>query len=544
MSVSLLRGLTWTQALGLLLVGLISAAAVRIVRNVYLHPLSKFPGPWYAAATSLTSAIVSWRRAEPQWLLGLTRKYGTDQPIRISPSILLFPRPSALKDIYSDPACNFKPELYGTGALGPPHLFTTRDGEAHRRLRKALGGKQWTIGYLKKNWEPRFDDQIRLFVDKMTDHAERKEVVVLSDKVAEFAADIMTILSFNEPWGFVDNGRDERNLLASWRAGLDFFGIAVRWRWFRQHILANDRLSPYFLPSADDRTGMGYLVAQADRQVKMREARMEAEGEGFCMERPDYLQYCLEARDESGLPLTPMQKRGHVTLLIQAGADTTATALGSTLRFLLLQDGGRVLVKARQELEAAERAGKLRSDPIAYEEARQHLPYFGACIKESLRLNPPATNLFARQTPSSASSSSTKSAAVRGGVSTVGAAPKRIDGVLVPPGTEVTSNAYVVQRDPEMYAPDPLTYRPERWLEAEAETEGGGRRAAEMEAAQFVFGAGPRQCLGKEIATMELWKLLPQMVRCFDMELLEAGEYVVAGGVAYNRGLRVRLSRR
>lgn len=43
---------------------------------------------------------------------------------------------------------------------------------------------QWSIGYLKKNWESRFDDQIRLFVDKMTDFAKQGDAVVLSDKVA------------------------------------------------------------------------------------------------------------------------------------------------------------------------------------------------------------------------------------------------------------------------------------------------------------------------------------------------------------------------
>jgi hypothetical protein len=39
-----------------------------------------------------------------------------ESPIRISPTMLLFPRPSALKDIYWDPKCNQKAAMYGTGA--------------------------------------------------------------------------------------------------------------------------------------------------------------------------------------------------------------------------------------------------------------------------------------------------------------------------------------------------------------------------------------------------------------------------------------------
>jgi hypothetical protein len=63
-----------------------------------------------------------------------------DTPIRISPTMLLFPKPSALKEIYWDPKCNQKSGLYGSGVLGPPHLFTTLDPEVHKSLRKALAG--------------------------------------------------------------------------------------------------------------------------------------------------------------------------------------------------------------------------------------------------------------------------------------------------------------------------------------------------------------------------------------------------------------------
>jgi len=187
----------------------------------------------------------------------------------------------------------------------------------------------------------------------------------------------------------------------------------------------------------------------------------------------------LDARMD-GKPLSPVQKRAHVTLLIQAGADTTGTGLGSTLRFLVIHPDK--LTKARQQIEAADTAGKL-STPVKYEEVRIHLPYLVACIKESLRLNPPATNLFARVT---------------------GDGGKTIDGHYIPPGTEITSNAFIVQRDQELYAPDPDSFRPERWLES---TE----KANELDAASFVFGVGSRVCLGKDIAIMELYKLIPEV---------------------------------
>jgi len=243
--------------------------------------------------------------------------------------------------------------------------------------------------------------------------------------------------------------------------------------------------------------------------VTQRDKELE---NGIHPDRPDFLQYCLDAQMD-GESLNPTQKRAHVTLMIQAGADTTGTALGSTLRFLVMHP--EVLATARKEINMAEREGRL-STPVKFEEVRGHLPYFVACIKESLRLNPPAPNLFARIVPE---------------------AGKFIDGVFVPGGAEITSNAFVVQRDPKMYDPDPDTYRPERWLES-------AKKANEMDAASFVFGIGPRVCLGKEIAIMELYKLLPETVRRFEIKLIREGRYIVAGGVGYNQDFTVKLTAR
>lgn len=494
--------------LSLVLLGTIFAALLsRILYNQFLHPLSKFPGPWYATSFSIVGAIISVKKKEPEFFMHLVKRYGTDQPIRVSPTMLLFPRPSALKDIYWDPKCNQKSGLYGTGALGPPHLFTTLDGDEHKRLRKALSNAPWTIGQLKNTWEDRFDQQVTLFVRKMTEHAAGKRVVCLSDKVAEFAADIMSMISFTDAFGCVANQRDEKNILHNWRQGLDFFGFVGRFRFFREHIIKLPVIGMWFLPAMSHDSGMGWLMSEADRQVTTRE--MQTKEKPFDGKR-DFMQHCLEARFSDGSPLTPTQKRAHVTLLIQAGADTTGTALGSILRYLVTDPS--VYARAQAEIDTVDKAGLL-STPIKFEETRQHLPYFVACIKEGLRLDPPATNLFARMTPKEG---------------------KIIDGFAVPGGFEVTSHAYTVQRDKAMYGENAEEFDPERWMKDE-------KRNFELDAGQFTFGVGSRICLGKDVALMEIYKLLPEIVRRFNIELADKGKYVVAGGVAYNQGFLGRF---
>jgi hypothetical protein len=138
-----------------------------------------------------------------------------------------------------------------------------------------LSNAPWTIGQLKNTWESRFDDQVNLFIEKMHEHAAAKRTLVLSDKVAEFAADIMSMISFGVPFGSVRNQRDEKDILGNWRKGLPFFGFVGRCRFFREDIIKLPKVGLMFLPMTSNASGMGWLMCEADRQVSAREEQMK-----------------------------------------------------------------------------------------------------------------------------------------------------------------------------------------------------------------------------------------------------------------------------
>ena len=50
---------------------------VRALYIIYWHPLAKYPGPWYAASSSICVAIISLLKVEPQWMYSLVKKYGS-----------------------------------------------------------------------------------------------------------------------------------------------------------------------------------------------------------------------------------------------------------------------------------------------------------------------------------------------------------------------------------------------------------------------------------------------------------------------------------
>ncbi|KAG6525601.1 hypothetical protein ZIOFF_015563 [Zingiber officinale] len=73
------------------------------------------------------------------------------------------------------------------------------------------------------------------------------------------------------------------------------------------------------------------------------------------------------------------------------------------------------------------------------------------------------------------------------------------DGTFVPAGSSVTYSIYSVGRMKSMWGEDCLEFRPDRWLSAD------GQRFEPQDAFRFVaFNAGPRICLGKDLAYLQM----------------------------------------
>lgn len=97
----------------------------------------------------------------------------------------------------------------------------------------------------------------------------------------------MTMISFTQPWGFVENSRDERDILLNWRKGLDFFGFVGRFRFFRNYIMKIPALNLWLLPTYSNDSGMGFLMSQANKAVAEREDMIK---KSIIPEKPDFLQ--------------------------------------------------------------------------------------------------------------------------------------------------------------------------------------------------------------------------------------------------------------
>ncbi|MEU2835317.1 cytochrome P450 [Streptomyces lavendulae] len=193
----------------------------------------------------------------------------------------------------------------------------------------------------------------------------------------------------------------------------------------------------------------------------------------------DLLAVLLDARDESGRPLSDSEIHDHMVSLVVAGAENVASTLAWTL-FLLTEH-------PEQEQRLVEEVQAVTSGrPVTFADLQQ-LPHTRNIITEAMRLRPAAW-IFTRRS----------------------AAATSLGPYRIPAHSDIAYSPYAMQRDPRSFT-CPLKFDPERWNRPRADTV--------PRQAMIPFGTGNRQCPGDHFALVELaiilatitarWRLLP-----------------------------------
>lgn len=177
--------------------------------------------------------------------------------------------------------------------------------------------------------------------------------------------------------------------------------------------------------------------------------------------------------------------RDIVVSFVLAGRDTVASALTSL--FWLLANHPKVVTKI---IDEANRVIGCNQELKSIEQMRE-LHYLQAAVYESMRLYPPVQfdSKFCLNDD---------------------VLP---DNTFVKRGTRVTYHPYAMGRMQDIWGPDCLEFKPERWLKD------GGVFCQENAFKYPVFQAGLRVCLGKEMAVVELKSVALSLLRRFHIEL-------------------------
>ncbi|KAF8396905.1 hypothetical protein HHK36_018540 [Tetracentron sinense] len=215
------------------------------------------------------------------------------------------------------------------------------------------------------------------------------------------------------------------------------------------------------------------------------------------MPSDDLLSRFMKKRDVDGNYFPSSVLRRIALNFVLAGRDTSSVAL--SWFFWLVMTHPRVEERIINEISTVlkdtrgEDQRKWVEEPLEFDEA-DRLIYLKAALAESLRLYP----------------------SVPEDTKYVVSDDILPDGTTVPAGSTVTYSIYSVGRMETIWGEDCLEFRPDRWLSSNGE-----RFEPPKDGYKFVaFNAGPRTCLGKDLAYLQMKSVAAAVLLRYRLELV------------------------
>ncbi|KAF4944541.1 hypothetical protein FSARC_14648 [Fusarium sarcochroum] len=440
----------------------------KVLHSLFFHPLRSYPGPILNRISILPFLYWLSSGTLPYHVADLHGRYG--RVIRIAPNELAFCDPRAWRDIYS---------RQGAGRLECPHDMDYYNGtrqsqasiiacerEEHDAIRKKMN-----IGFSDhalKTQEPEIQRYIDLLVQRLTTHSSNGQSVNLRDWIAYTTFDLIGKLTFGSDFGCL-----ESNAYHSWIRLIigHVKGLATLFAMSRLGILTT-------VSSLMTKLGIGndkrQLHLQLTEEKTKQRLALKASHLGF-----------LDGLVDSDIPFEQLKR--NAALLIVAGSETTATLLTGAL--FLVGTHPEVYEKLQTEV----RSRFTSASDINFKSVNE-LQYMLAVLNETLRHYPPV----AVNSPRRVDQPETK-----------------IAGYDVPVGTTVGVWQWALYHDPALFA-DPHCFDPDRFYDRS-----NSKYANDCLSAVKPFLIGPRNCLGQNLAILEMRAILARLIWEFDIKISE-----------------------
>jgi benzoate 4-monooxygenase len=393
-------------------------------------------------------------------------------------------------------------------------LFNTRDRAEHTRKRKVVS-HTFSVKSVAQ-FEPYIHGNLELFVrqlDNLILRSNTPDGAAYLDCLNWFnylAFDVIGDLAFGAPFGMLSSGAD----MAEVRASPDsppIYASAIEILNRRGEVSAAlgilPALKPYakYFPDPFFTEGLQAVESLAGIAIARVKTRLENPPPA---ERKDVLQRLIDGRDEKGEPLSRQELTAEALTQLIAGSDTTSNS-SCALLFHVVRTPG-VMQKLQAELDASLPEGL---DVPTFDMVRD-LPYLNAVVNETLRFHSTSGIGLPRQIP-------------------YGGKGMQYNGHYFPPGTVLSVPTYSIHHSKEIWGPDADDFNPERWANL----------TPRQKNAFIPFSFGPRACVGRNVAEMEMKLIVATWARRYEVYLRQDNMETKEGFLRKPLGLEIGLKR-
>ncbi|EME45443.1 hypothetical protein DOTSEDRAFT_71240 [Dothistroma septosporum NZE10] len=440
--------------------------------NLYLHPLRHYPGPAPFCAFRLRWVMAMQSGDIHRILLDLHNKYGPI--VRIAPNELSYIDPQAVKDIYQNPRIH-RAEVWFPPRPGEPFTIMSADEDAHAKYKKAfLGG--FTEKAIREH-SSLMEKYVELMINKLIDtctSSPRAAAVDIIDWLNMVTFDISGDLSFGSPFGSIQQGKAH-----PWVDISNQFGKGIALMASLNFYPGLVKLLKYSMP----RKAMQNLKYHKKLTTEKLAERLETTAD-----RKDFIQSILDHNADSMVrekvkQVSRTEIEVNMPVVLFAGSETTSSAIGSTLWYLLRNP--KWLDRAQVEIR-----GAFSAEAQIIVSGLSRLEVLTAIISEGLRLGPPSVIGVPRIT---------------------GKGGDIVCGRFVPGGTMLAMSQYPAFRSATNFR-HPEAFDPGRFLAS---------AKARVSPIFRPFLVGRHVCIGERFAWAEMRLIIARLLFSFDITLDE-----------------------